>query len=179
MISCLFYHVVSTYRSLVGGKSRQKWEFVIGMPAEELSPLICPTLLTHKLARWIEEILAPGTVTSSETDVKPYKNGVLVMEQIQNTVTPISCTVALYFVSDTRSCHFILGPEIILVRGLLKLVPAVAYHFCLNLPATFSQPRTSIISGPSIIKSRFPYETLCYLISRFYCVVIIVSLDLK
>ena len=34
----------------------------------------------------------------------------------------------------------LLGPEIILVRGLLKLVPAAAYHFCLNLPATFSQP---------------------------------------
>ena len=43
----------------------------------------------------------------------------------------------------------LLGPEIILVRGLLKLVPAAAYHFCLNLLATFSQPRTSIISGPS------------------------------
>ena len=43
----------------------------------------------------------------------------------------------------------ILGPEIIFVRGMVKLVPAVAYHFCLNLPAIFSQPRTSIISGPS------------------------------
>ena len=44
----------------------------------------------------------------------------------------------------------ILGPEIILVRGLVKFVPAVAYHFCLNLLATFSQPRKSIISGPSM-----------------------------
>ena len=43
----------------------------------------------------------------------------------------------------------LLGPETILVRGLVKLVPALTYHFCLNLPATFSQPRTSIISGPS------------------------------
>ena len=43
-----------------------------------------------------------------------------------------------------------LGPEIILVHGLVKFVPAVAYHFFLNLPATFSQPRASIISGPSI-----------------------------
>ena len=43
----------------------------------------------------------------------------------------------------------ILGPEIILVRGLVRLVPAVAYHFWLNLLATFSQPCTSIISGPS------------------------------
>ena len=45
---------------------------------------------------------------------------------------------------------FVLDLEIILVRGLVKLVPAVAYHFGLNLPAAFSQPRTSIISGPSI-----------------------------
>ena len=56
------------------------------------------------------------------------------------------------FVSVVTMLHYlviVLGPEIILVRGLVKLVPAVAYHFCLNLPATFSQPRTSIISGPS------------------------------
>ena len=32
---------------------------------------------------------------------------------------------------------------------MVNFVPAVANHFCLNLPATFSQPRTSIISGPS------------------------------
>ena len=37
------------------------------------------------------------------------------------------------------------GPKTILVRGLVKLVPAVAYHSCLNLPATFSQPRTCFI----------------------------------
>ena len=29
----------------------------------------------------------------------------------------------------------------------MKFVAAVAYHFCLNLPPTFSQPRTNIISG--------------------------------
>ena len=28
--------------------------------------------------------------------------------------------------------EIILGPEIILVRGLVQLVPAVAYYFCLN-----------------------------------------------
>ena len=33
--------------------------------------------------------------------------------------------------------------RLLLVRGLVKCVPALAYHFCLNLPATFSQPRTS------------------------------------
>ena len=29
------------------------------------------------------------------------------------------------------------------LNGLVKFVPAGAYHFCLNLPATFSQPTTS------------------------------------
>ena len=33
------------------------------------------------------------------------------------------------------------------VRGLLQFVPTTA-HICLNLPATFSQPHTSIF-GPS------------------------------
>ena len=42
------------------------------------------------------------------------------------------------------------GPGNNIVGGLVKLRPAVAYHFCHNLPAIFSQPRTSIISGPSI-----------------------------
>ena len=32
------------------------------------------------------------------------------------------------------------------VRGLVKFAPAVAYHFCPNLPATFSQPRTKKFS---------------------------------
>ena len=32
------------------------------------------------------------------------------------------------------------------VRGLVKFVLAVAYHFCLSLPATFSQPRTNKFS---------------------------------
>ena len=30
-------------------------------------------------------------------------------------------------------CLAILGREIILVRGLVEFIPAVAYHFCLNL----------------------------------------------
>ena len=31
----------------------------------------------------------------------------------------------------------------------MKLIPVVAYHFCLNFPGTYSQPRTSIIWEPS------------------------------
>ena len=41
---------------------------------------------------------------------------------------------------DTHS----LGSEIMLVRGLVRFVSAVAYHICLNLTATFSQPHTNI-----------------------------------
>ena len=33
-------------------------------------------------------------------------------------------------------------PAKVLVRGLMKFVPAVACHTCLNVPVTFSQPRT-------------------------------------
>ena len=44
----------------------------------------------------------------------------------------------------------LLGLELILVSGLVKFVPVVACHFCFNLPAAFSQPLSSIISGPSI-----------------------------
>ena len=45
--------------------------------------------------------------------------------------------------------EYTLGPKLMLVRGLVKCDPAVAYHFCLSLSATFSQPHTSIIFGPS------------------------------
>ena len=48
-----------------------------------------------------------------------------------------------------KVCNDLLGQNIILVHGLVKFASAVAYHFCLNLPAPFLQPRTSNISGPS------------------------------
>ena len=32
--------------------------------------------------------------------------------------------------------------------GLVNFVPAVAYHFCLNLPKTFSQPGNGILAQP-------------------------------
>ena len=32
--------------------------------------------------------------------------------------------------------------------GLVNFVPAVAYHFCLNLPAAFSQPGARLILEP-------------------------------
>ena len=39
------------------------------------------------------------------------------------------------------------------VRGLVKFVLAVAYHFCLNLPAIFSQPRTEKFSQHCIFST--------------------------
>ena len=56
------------------------------------------------------------------------------------------------FQTGEKECEIILGPEIIHVNGLVRFVPAVAYHFCLKLPATFSQPRTSINFGPSTMR---------------------------
>ena len=47
---------------------------------------------------------------------------------------------------DLISCISITELRKIFVRGFVKFVPAVAYHFCLNLPATFSQPRTKTFS---------------------------------
>ena len=40
----------------------------------------------------------------------------------------------------------------IILRGSVKFVPAVTYHFCLNLPATFSQPRTKKFSQLCILR---------------------------
>ena len=45
--------------------------------------------------------------------------------------------------------------------GLVNLVPAVAYQFCLNLPAAFSQPRNGF--------KRFPVEGDRVTSQRFQC----------
>ena len=35
--------------------------------------------------------------------------------------------------------------------GLVHFVAAVAYHYCLALPAAFTQPRARLLAGPSIL----------------------------
>ena len=42
------------------------------------------------------------------------------------------------------------GSTIRQAPGLLNFVPAVAYHFCLNMPAAFSQPGACLIVEPCI-----------------------------
>ena len=61
---------------------------------------------------------------------------------------------------DDAHCNFIhevgtsrTSLEIILERGLVKFVSALAYHSCLHKPAKFSQQRRSIISGLSMYDS--------------------------
>ena len=49
----------------------------------------------------------------------------------------------------TKSTGGFLRPEWSPCTVLVKFVTAVAYHTCLNLPETFTQPRTSLISMPS------------------------------
>ena len=41
----------------------------------------------------------------------------------------------------------------VLVRGLVRFVPTVAYHFCLALPAAFTQPGSRLLSERSSICS--------------------------
>ena len=48
-----------------------------------------------------------------------------------------------------RNCNFT-GSGNNALRGLVKFDPTVAYNFCLDLPATFSQSSTSIILGPQL-----------------------------
>ena len=59
-----------------------------------------------------------------------------------------SCVNAAGLLSNDKA---LLGNPLWLARGLVKLVTAVAYHFCLNLPGTFSQPRASHKGMPSTI----------------------------
>ena len=42
--------------------------------------------------------------------------------------------------------------------GLVNFVPAVAYHFCLILPATFSQPGNDSFGNPWTFKFQYPYN---------------------
>ena len=50
---------------------------------------------------------------------------------------------------EVRHCiRDILGPKILIVCGLAKFVPAVSYHFCLNLPAACNIYIQVIFSGP-------------------------------
>ena len=49
--------------------------------------------------------------------------------------------------------NHILGKDIILVRGLVKFVPAADYNFYLNLAVAFPQPHISIMD---------PVDTFCH-----------------
>ena len=54
-----------------------------------------------------------------------------------------------YFTRRSDVLYVILGLEIILILGLMKLVRAVAHHSCLNMPPTFRQRRENDMSEPS------------------------------
>ena len=47
---------------------------------------------------------------------------------------------------ELQQVQVIQSREKVCVRGLVKFIPAVASHFCLILPAPFSQPRTKTFS---------------------------------
>ena len=65
-----------------------------------------------------------------------------------------------------RASFPVLGPKFMLVRVLVKFVPAVTYHFCLNLLVAFSQPRASVIFGPSLARSHHHLVDMGCLVSQ-------------
>ena len=50
--------------------------------------------------------------------------------------------------SSSWHCKKVQGSTIRRTPGLVNFVPALAYHFCLNLPATFTQPRARLLVEP-------------------------------
>ena len=46
------------------------------------------------------------------------------------------------------ACPLLQGSAKRLKPGLVKFVPAVAYHFCLNLPGAFTKPGQSLLAEP-------------------------------
>ena len=52
-------------------------------------------------------------------------------------------------------------PQKVFVRDLVNFVPAVAYLFCLNLPAAFSRPRTKTFFGLCIPPFSAPFRYSC------------------
>ena len=57
-------------------------------------------------------------------------------------------------VSDTIGCiYFIQGSTNRWALGLVNFVPALAYHFCLNMPAPFTQPGARLLVEPCTFSS--------------------------
>ena len=50
---------------------------------------------------------------------------------------------------------YVQGSSIKRAPGWVNFVPAVAYHFCLNLPAPFSQPGARLILEPCTVNNNF------------------------
>ena len=49
---------------------------------------------------------------------------------------------------ETSSCSLLQGSVERWAPGWVNFVPAVAYHFCLNLPTAFTQPEVRLLSEP-------------------------------
>ena len=62
--------------------------------------------------------------------------------------------------SECRFCpvRSLQSPKKVLVRSLVNFLPAVAYLFCLNLPAALSQPRTKTFFGALYTSSHATYQ---------------------
>ena len=53
--------------------------------------------------------------------------------------------------------------------GLVNYVPAVAYHFCLNLLVAFSQPGNGLIVEPCTVSHNKLPQGFCHVFSESTC----------
>ena len=113
---------------------------------------LSPSLLLWSWYLWFIPYASDGNVDDLEQEYEAALGG-LSKDEDQNTLKAEDYTGK--FLSWIMGIY-LLGTPLWLVCGLTKFVRAVAYHFCLNLPATFSQPLTCHKGVPSMIQSEVP-----------------------
>ena len=59
-------------------------------------------------------------------------------------------------VPEGAKCNDVQGPAKERSPGLVRFVPALAYHICLALPAAFTHPGDHLLANPSILPAVYP-----------------------
>ena len=129
-------------------------------PSEEKDGWICARIPSLSLCP--TSSLVPPSFAQSHLDRSPRCRP-LSRETRKQPPLPLRSTK-----STRASLKQLLGREILHVHGFVKFVPVVAYHSCLSLPATFWQPRKSIISLPST--RLYAPSLCCELLRRLFAV---------
>ena len=106
----------------------------------------------YRVNRWLGKtwkftILVASAVTRSDDELsESFSHNFIKSDRISSLEmhSDVQLTGLGWRLKD-RFCHCTC--EKVFIPGLVNLVPAVSYLFCLNLPAAFSQPRTKTFFG--------------------------------